>query len=179
MKEAVRRQIGLVIGVERINEPRGHQVGELGESPRHRHDQREHEVGAAEHEQRATGSAVSTRLSRQIGSVAEPVIALSDPVDRVVGNVVEKVRSVGKSTQQVEAIVAFLRRQDGFDCHEIRSTVSLASRRLQGSFLLYSASACLNVSHFDSPKIFLPYSQARITPDCGAHIIPPPGAKRQ
>ena len=51
MKEAVRRQIGLVIGVERINEPRGHQVGELGESPRHRHDQREHEVGAAEHEQ--------------------------------------------------------------------------------------------------------------------------------
>ena len=53
MKETVGREISLVIGVERINEPCGHQRGKLGESPRHRHDQREHEVGAAEHEQRA------------------------------------------------------------------------------------------------------------------------------
>jgi len=46
MHEAVRREISLVIRVERINEPRRHHVGELGETPRHRHDQCEHEVRA-------------------------------------------------------------------------------------------------------------------------------------
>ena len=46
MHEAVGRKIGFVIGVERINEPRRHHVGELGEAPRHRHDQCEQKVDA-------------------------------------------------------------------------------------------------------------------------------------
>ncbi len=53
MKQAVRRQIGLVVGIEGIDKPRGHQVGEFGESPRHGHDQGKHEIGAAEHDQPA------------------------------------------------------------------------------------------------------------------------------
>jgi hypothetical protein len=46
MNEPVGREVGLVIGVERINKPRRHHVSDFGESPRHRHDQCEHEVGA-------------------------------------------------------------------------------------------------------------------------------------
>src|SRR6185437_1588585 len=44
MEYAVGRKIGLVIGVERVDEPGGHPMGKLGESPRHRHHQRENKV---------------------------------------------------------------------------------------------------------------------------------------
>ena len=44
--EAVGPKIGFVIRVERINEPRRHHVGNSGKTPRHRHDQCEHEVDA-------------------------------------------------------------------------------------------------------------------------------------
>ena len=33
MKQTIRREIGLVVGVERFDEPPWHQMGEFGESP--------------------------------------------------------------------------------------------------------------------------------------------------
>jgi hypothetical protein len=81
----------------------------------------DHEAALKHHPRVDKGSRVARDENEQIGSVAEPVIALGDPVDRVVGNVVEKYRPVGKPTQQVEAIVTPLRRQDGLDRHCVRS----------------------------------------------------------
>ena len=65
---------------------------------------------ALEHDTRVDkGSRVAEDENEQIGGVAEPVVPLGNPVDRVVRNVVEKDRPVGNTAQQVEALVANLR----------------------------------------------------------------------
>ena len=62
--------------------------------------------------------------NEQVGGIAEAVVALREPIDRVVRDVVEIDRPVRETTQNVEPIVAPFRRRDCSDLHVERSTAS-------------------------------------------------------
>src|SRR6185436_20464087 len=51
MYNAVRRKIHLVVRIEGMEKPGRHPAGELWKPSRHRHDEREREIGASKHEQ--------------------------------------------------------------------------------------------------------------------------------
>src|SRR6476620_2684822 len=52
MDEPVGREVGFVVGIERIVKP-CHRMSDLRKSPRHRHNERKQQVGAPEPQQRA------------------------------------------------------------------------------------------------------------------------------
>jgi hypothetical protein len=93
------------------------------------------------------GSRIAGDENEQIGGVAEPVVPLGNPVDRVVRTVVEKDRLIGNTAQQVEAIVANLRRQNHLDCHGYCSLVLFTKRHLRlerpGDQMLGTSNAAL------------------------------------
>ncbi len=66
-------------------------------------------------------SRVTRDEDEHVRGIAESVVALGNPVDRVVGDMVEKNRPVGEAAQQVETIITALRRQDSLDLHDVRS----------------------------------------------------------
>lgn len=78
-------------------------------------------------------------------------MALGDPIDRIVGNVVEKDRPVGKSTEQIKAIVAaFDGRIASIGSLDLTCEASLA-RIMLASF----RKRCSIVSYLDFQRHFL------------------------